>query len=293
MRYHNIRTVVEQAGESPARGDLPIRKKKHLQSHGIFQLAETVERREARWDDAQWRQNLQVSGWYYERTRIIVTWYIYRIASFPNLKLGPSCPLPRRGSYRHRVLPWPYLLRSLLSHRESLRSCQRKDRESVPSPSSAVVNPSPSSSYTLQSPRGTTVTGLPLPGPSPLAQSGTVPQNPPPGPRPESPTAFPHHAQLQVPDAPNSLSVPSVPIPSTPEDIQMFEALALSSSSGSDDTEGENVGKRRKKFRNSIKPGPMQESQDIIPDEVAAFLPMLEEYLKCKPQESGLHRCSL
>ena len=67
MRNHNIWTVVEQAltaGEVPARGDLPIRKKKHLQNHGIFQLAETVDRREARWDDAQWRQNLQVSGWY-------------------------------------------------------------------------------------------------------------------------------------------------------------------------------------------------------------------------------------
>ena len=160
------------------------------------------------------------------------------------------------------------------------------------SPSSAVVNPSPSSSYTLQSPRGTTVTGIPLPGPSPLAQTGTVPQNPPPGPRPESPTAFPHHTQLQVPDASNSLSVPSVPVPSSVEDIQMFEALALSSSSGSDDTQSENVGKRKKKRRDSIKPGPMQESQDIIPDEVAAFLPMLEEYLKCKPQKSGLHRCS-
>ena len=59
-------TVVEQAlvaGESPARGDLPVRKKKHLMhGHGIFQLAETVDRHEARWDDAQWRQNLQVSG---------------------------------------------------------------------------------------------------------------------------------------------------------------------------------------------------------------------------------------
>lgn len=69
----------------------------------------------------------------------------------------------------------------------------------------------------------------------------------------------------------------------------MFEAVALSSSSGSSDTESENVGKRKKKGRDSIKPGPMQESQDIVPDEVAAFLPMLEEYLKCKPQELRLH----
>ena len=36
-----------------------------MQGHGIFQLAETVDRRDARWDDAQWRQNLQVSGYYY------------------------------------------------------------------------------------------------------------------------------------------------------------------------------------------------------------------------------------
>ena len=67
----------------------------------------------------------------------------------------------------------------------------------------------------------------------------------------------------------------------------MFEALALSSSSGSDEPEGENVRKRKRKCRDSIKPVPVQESQDTVPDEVAAFLPMLEEYLKCKPQESG------
>ncbi len=215
----------------------------------------------------------------------MVTWYIYRIASFPDLKLAPSCPLPRGGRYRHQVLPWPHLLRSLLSHRESSRSCQREDRGWVLSLSSAIVNSLPSSSYFLQSPRGTPVTGTPLPGPSPLAQNGTVPQNT--GPRPESPKAFSHHTQLQVPDV--SVSVPSEPIPRSAEDIQMFEAVALSSSSGDDDTDGENVGKRKKKARDSIKPGPMQESPDIVPDEVAAFLPMLEEYLKCKPQESGLH----
>lgn len=65
----------------------------------------------------------------------------------------------------------------------------------------------------------------------------------------------------------------------------MFEAVALSSSSGSDDSGDEKVVKIKKKGRESIKPGPVQESQDEIPDEVAAFLPMLEEYLKCKPQE--------
>lgn len=70
----------------------------------------------------------------------------------------------------------------------------------------------------------------------------------------------------------------------------MFEAVALSSSSSDDESEGENVGRRKKKkSRHSIKPEPVQESQDEIPDEVAAFLPMLDEYLKCKPLESGLH----
>jgi len=69
----------------------------------------------------------------------------------------------------------------------------------------------------------------------------------------------------------------------------MFEAVAVSSSSGGDESEGENVGKRKKKGRDSIKPHPVQEPQDEVPDEVAAFLPMLEEYLKCKPQESCPH----
>lgn len=70
----------------------------------------------------------------------------------------------------------------------------------------------------------------------------------------------------------------------------MFEAVALSSSSGGDDSsEDEKVVKSKKKGRDSIKPDPMQESQDEIPDEVAAFLPMLNEYLKCKPQELGPH----
>jgi hypothetical protein len=146
----------------------------------------------------------------------------------------------------------------------------------------------------LQSPRGTNVTGIPLPGPSPLAQNGSIPQNsaPAPGSRPESPTAFPLHNQPQAPDASISLDVPLVPVPSSTEDVPMvetmFEAVALSSSSGDDDSDGGNVRKRKKKGRGSIKPGPVQESQDEIPDEVAAFLPMLDEYLKCKPQESGL-----
>ena len=60
----------------------------------------------------------------------------------------------------------------------------------------------------------------------------------------------------------------------------MLEAVAVSSSS-SEDSEGENVG-NKKKGRDSIKPIPVQEPQDEVPDEVAAFLPMLEEYLKCK-----------
>jgi hypothetical protein len=64
----------------------------------------------------------------------------------------------------------------------------------------------------------------------------------------------------------------------------MFEAVAVSSSSGDEDPEGEKVEKRKKKGRNAIKPIPVQEPQDEVPDEVAAFLPMLEEYLKCKPQ---------
>jgi len=119
------------AGESPARGDLPVRKKKHLlQGHGIFQLAETVDRREARWDDAQWRQNLQVSGYYYWGIRDMMIEYIYRIALFPNLKLGPWSHPPKRAPYRHQDSPWPYLLRGPPFHRESLRSCQRKDRRS-------------------------------------------------------------------------------------------------------------------------------------------------------------------
>lgn len=67
----------------------------------------------------------------------------------------------------------------------------------------------------------------------------------------------------------------------------MFEAVAVSSSSG-EDSEDEDVGKKRKKSRGSIKPVPVQEPQDEVPDEVAAFLPMLEEYLKCKPWCSTL-----
>lgn len=153
------------------------------------------------------------------------------------------------------------------------------------------VNSYPSSSYILQSPRGTNVTGIPLPGPSPLAQNSTVPDIPTESPA-ESPKPFPLHTQLQAPDVSVSLSVPSVPILSPVKDVKdvpMFEAVAVSSSSGGDESEGENVGKRKKKGRDSIKPHPVQEPQDEVPDEVAAFLPMLEEYLKCKPQESCPH----
>jgi hypothetical protein len=151
----------------------------------------------------------------------------------------------------------------------------------------------PSSSYILQSPRGTNVTGIPLPGPSPLAQNETFAEDPAPDPRPESATALPLPTQLQVSDVSASLSIPSEPIPSPAEDVPMFEAVALSSSSSGDESEGDNAGKRKKIGRDSIKLGPVQESQDEIPDEVAAFLPMLEEYLKCKPQGSGTHWCGL
>lgn len=63
----------------------------------------------------------------------------------------------------------------------------------------------------------------------------------------------------------------------------MLEAVAVSNGSGGEDSENENIG-RKKKDQGSIKPVPVQAPQDEVPDEVAAFLPMLEEYLKCKPQ---------
>jgi len=64
----------------------------------------------------------------------------------------------------------------------------------------------------------------------------------------------------------------------------MFEAVEVSSSSDGEDEEGEDVAKKTKKGRGSIAPVPVQEPQDEVPDEVAAFLPMLEEYLKRKPR---------
>jgi hypothetical protein len=139
----------------------------------------------------------------------------------------------------------------------------------------------PSSSYILQSPRGTNVAAVPLPGPSPLAQGGAVSENPTPDPRPELLTAFPPHTQ---PGTPDTLSVPSVPIPSPTKEVPMFEAVAVSSSSSGENSEVENIGKQKKKARDSIMPVPVPDPQDEVPDEVAAFLPMLEEYLRCKPR---------